>query len=73
MMIRLKGKFSNLSLVQVYAPDSSRLDEESEDFYSRLQSLVNTIPKKDFVIVLGNFNAILGNDNSGNEDIMGKF
>jgi hypothetical protein len=57
----------------VYAPDLSRLDEESEDSYSQPQSLVNTIPKKDFVIVLGNFNAILGNDNSGNEDIMGKF
>ena len=73
MMIRLKSKFKNLSVVQVYAPDSSRSDEESEDFYSQLQSLVDTIPKKDIVLVLGDFNAIVGSDNSGNEDVMGKF
>ncbi|KAK2711245.1 hypothetical protein QYM36_012429 [Artemia franciscana] len=66
MMIQLKSKFSNLSLMQVCAPDLSRLDKGSEDVCSQLESLVNTISKKDFTVVLVDFNAILGNDNSGN-------
>ncbi|KAK2715715.1 hypothetical protein QYM36_010330 [Artemia franciscana] len=70
--IRLKSKFSNLYLVQVHTLESSRLEEESEGLYSQPQSLVDIIPKKNFVIVLGDFNAILGNDKSGNECIMGK-
>ncbi|KAK2715607.1 hypothetical protein QYM36_010250 [Artemia franciscana] len=44
--IRLKGTTVNLSKVQVYAPDSSRSDEDSVEFYSQLQSLIDSIPKK---------------------------
>ncbi|KAK2724861.1 hypothetical protein QYM36_001361 [Artemia franciscana] len=47
-------------------------DKESKDFYSQLQRLVDTIPKKDFIVVVGDFNTILGNDKSGYKDILGK-
>lgn len=73
IMIRLKGSPANLTIIQVYAPDSSRDDEESENFYLQLQCLVDSVPKKDIVFVIGDFNAIVGDDPSGNEDVMGKF
>ncbi|KAK2726258.1 hypothetical protein QYM36_000646 [Artemia franciscana] len=53
--IRLKGSTANLSIIQVYAPDSSRSDEE---FYSQFHSLTDSIPKKkDIILVIGDFNA----------------
>ena len=73
IMIRLKGSPTNLTIIQVYAPDSSRDDEESENFYLQLQSLVDSVPKKDIIFVIGDFNAIVGNNHTGHEDVMGKF
>ncbi|KAK2723000.1 hypothetical protein QYM36_003260 [Artemia franciscana] len=72
-MIRLKGSLTNLTIIYVYAPDSSKDDEESENFYLQLQSPVDYVPKKDIVLVIGDFNAIAGNNYRGHEDIMGKF
>ena len=31
-MFRLKGSSTNFTIIQVYAPDSSKDDEESENF-----------------------------------------
>ena len=71
--IRLKGSIANMTIIQVYAPDSSRSDQEAEEFYSQLQHTVDTAPKKDVLFVIGDFNAIVGHSNDGLEDVMGKF
>ncbi|KAK2727677.1 hypothetical protein QYM36_008233 [Artemia franciscana] len=44
--IGLKDLTANLSVIQVYAPDSSRSDEDSEKFNIKLQSLTDPFPKK---------------------------
>ncbi|XP_065565773.1 uncharacterized protein LOC136030632 [Artemia franciscana] len=44
--IRLEGPTANLSIIQAYVPDSSRSDEESEEFYSQVHSLIDSIQKK---------------------------
>ncbi|KAK2717448.1 hypothetical protein QYM36_006280 [Artemia franciscana] len=69
--IRLKGSVSNLTIIQVYAPDSARSDEECEQFYFQLQSVTDQTPKKDMLIVMGDFNAITGNDQTDRRDVMG--
>lgn len=72
-MIWLKSKLSILSLLQVYVSDSSKSDKECKYICCQLQNHVDTIPKENFVVVLGDFNAILENDTSQNKNIMGKF
>ncbi|KAK2715719.1 hypothetical protein QYM36_010332 [Artemia franciscana] len=71
--IRLKGSIANMTIIQAYAPDSSRSDQEAEELYSQLQHTVDTAPKKDVLFVIGDFNAIVGHSNDGLEDVMGKF
>ena len=71
--IRLKGFIANMTIIQVYAPDSSWSDQEAEEFYSQLQHTVDTAPKKDALFMIGDFNAIVGQSNDGLEDVMGTF
>ncbi|KAK2712262.1 hypothetical protein QYM36_011074, partial [Artemia franciscana] len=65
--IRLKGSIDNMTIIQVYVPDSSRSDQEAEEFYSQLQHTVYTAPKKNVSFV------IVRHSNDGLEDVMGKF
>ncbi|XP_065570215.1 craniofacial development protein 2-like [Artemia franciscana] len=69
--IRLKGSVSNLIIIQVYATDTARSDKECEQFYFQLQSVTDQTPKKDMLIVMGDFNAITDNDQIDRRDVMG--
>ena len=60
--IRLKASPLNISIIQAYAPTSDYSDEAIEDFYSQLQDVLARVPKKDFVIVQGDWNAKIGSD-----------
>ena len=52
----------NLSVVQVYAPTNSYDDETVEEFYELIENTLITIPKKDFIIIQGDWNAKVGGD-----------
>ena len=48
-------------------------DEESEDqFYNRLQAVLDTLKYKDINILMGDLNAKVGSDNRGYEEVMGQ-
>ena len=44
--VRLQGKPFNITVIQVYAPNSSAEEAEVERFYEDLQDLLELIPKK---------------------------
>ena len=46
--------------MQVYAPTTSAEAADIEDFYSDLQEALNEIPKKDALIIMGDWNAKIG-------------
>jgi exonuclease III len=48
IIIRIKESPINITIIQVYTPDSSIPDVESKIFYLKLQSLVNAFLKKIF-------------------------
>ena len=71
--VTLRGQHKNCKIIQVYAPDSSHEDEEVENFYAQLEEELERTRSGDIVMVIGDFNSKIGNDNRGYEDVMGKF
>ena len=50
----------NITVIQVYALTSSAEETEAEQFYEDLQDLLELIPKKDVLFIIGNWNAKVG-------------
>ena len=62
IMLRLAAKPFNITIIQVYAPTSTYSDEAVEEFYEKLDETIAKKPKKDLLIVLGDWNAMIGTD-----------
>ena len=63
LRIRLKFHFGHMSVVAVYAPTNEAGNEkETKKFYLALQDCVRKTPKHDMLLVMGDFNARVGND-----------
>nr|VZI14666.1 unnamed protein product [Spirometra erinaceieuropaei] len=54
--VRLKGHFTNISIVSLYAPTSAAEHRNKEAFYSQLQALVEQLPYRDLLIVAEDWN-----------------
>ncbi|CAH8570145.1 unnamed protein product [Schistosoma guineensis] len=61
-----------INIIQCYAPTNDSNDEIKDQFYERLQSIIEKCPRKDLTILMGDLNAKVGIDNTGYEDIMGR-
>ena len=70
---RFKAQPINLTVIQVYAPTADCDDSEINHFYSMLNDTMKQVPKKDILMIMGDWNAKVGSDNSGYEDIMGRY
>ena len=56
-----QGKPFNITVIQVYAPNSNAEEAEIERFYEDLQDLLElTIPQKDVLFIIGDWNAKVG-------------
>ena len=55
--VRLQGKSFNITVIQVYAPTSNAEEAEVEWFYEDLQDIIELIPKKDVLFIIGDWNA----------------
>ena len=58
--VRFQGKPFNITVIQVYAPTSNAEEAEVEQFYEDLQDLLELIPKKDLLVIIGDWNAKVG-------------
>jgi len=65
--LRLKGKYNNITLINVYAPTEGHTEEIKEQFYNNLQHLLHKTPKNDIIINVGDLNAQLGKERLYNE------
>ena len=61
-MICLRAVPLNITIVQVYAPTSDYDENEIEQFYGQLKNVIDQTPKKDILVVQGDWNAKVGKD-----------
>ena len=60
--IRLGASPFNITIIQAYAPTSDYDDDTVENFYDHLQEILDQSPKKDILVVLGDWNSKVGED-----------
>ena len=64
--VRFQGKPFNITVIQVYAPTSNTEEAEVEWFCEEIQDLLELIPKKDVLFIIG-----YGNIKVGSHEISG--
>ena len=52
-----QGKPFNITVIQTYAPTSNAEEAQVERFCENLQDLLELIPKKDVLFIIGDWNA----------------
>ena len=55
-----QGKPFNITVIQIYAPTTNVEEAEVEAFYDDLQDLLELTPKKDELVIVGDWNAKVG-------------
>ena len=64
-----------MSIISTYAPTCDATETTKDDFYSEseLQQLSSSVAASDYLIVAGDFNAIVGRSDQTTRQILGKF
>ena len=60
--IRLRAVSFYITIVQAYTPTSVYDDNKIEEFYDQLQNVIDQTPKKDILVVQGDWNANVGRE-----------
>ena len=61
-----------MTVVVYYAPQEDKSEDEKDEFYERLNNTVQETPRHDVLIVLGDLNAKVGQDNDTREQTYGR-
>ena len=69
--LHFRGKPFNITVIHVYAPTSNTEEAEVEWFYEDLQDLLELIPKKDVLFIIGDWYAKVGSQET--PGVTGKF
>ena len=65
MLVKFAARPFDLVVVQVYAPTSECSEEILEAFYSDLDKALKEVKSRDYLIILGDFNAKIGEGRDG--------
>jgi hypothetical protein len=60
------------TLIDCYAPTKDSTGDQKDKFYNTLTDLLNTTPKHDINVLIGDLNFKMGNNNTGVKQYMGK-
>ena len=64
---RYLSSLFNITIIQAYAPTTDYDDDDIEDFYDQLQNFTDQAPKKDILVVQGDWNAKIREDANKNK------
>ncbi|KAK3517653.1 hypothetical protein QTP70_014779 [Hemibagrus guttatus] len=73
MSLKLEIEGVMLNVVNGYAPQVGCELEEKERFWSELDEVMESIPTGERVVIGADFNGHVGEGNTGDEEVMGKF
>ncbi|KAK3539481.1 hypothetical protein QTP70_008869 [Hemibagrus guttatus] len=73
MSLKLEIEGVMLNVVSGYAPQVGCELEEKERFWSELDEVMESIPTGERVVIGADFNGHVGEGNTGDEEVMGKF
>ncbi|CAF4657943.1 unnamed protein product [Rotaria sp. Silwood2] len=62
-----------ITAIHVYAPTSASPEEEIEAFYNCIENTLAKVPKKDLILMSGDWNTKVGKDNTGWNSVMGRY
>ena len=69
--VHFQGKPFNTTVIQAYAPTSVAKEAGVEWFYEDLHNLLELIPQKDILFIIGDWNAKVGSQET--PGVTGKF
>ena len=58
--IRSDGHPVRTTIIQIYATTWAASEYDIEDFYGRLQDIIDTVPREGVLIIMGDWNAKIG-------------
>lgn len=70
-LLRLRGQYRKMSIINTYAPTETTDDEQKEKFYDDLENTISKLPKYDIKLIIGDQNAKIGKEKEY-EAIIGK-
>jgi hypothetical protein len=73
IMARFQAFIGELIVIQVYAPTADSSDKDINEFYDVLQMTMATLPSKACVVLMGDFNAKVGDSECAANSVIGKF
>lgn len=73
LTFRLNTTAGPVTLISVYASTLSTTPDAKDKFYDRLAATISSIPSKEEVVLLGNFNARVGSDHDSWPSCLGQF
>ena len=69
---RFNSIYAKTTIIQCYAPTNDADDEAKDSYYEALQSQINKTPQHDVLLVIGDQNVKIGNDDNQHPRSMGK-
>ncbi|XP_057671201.1 craniofacial development protein 2-like [Diorhabda carinulata] len=62
LIVKLRTETQLLNIISIYAPEDNKPKQERESFYEQLQNITESLPQNESIIILGDFNARIGNE-----------
>lgn len=53
----IRGKFINISLINIHAPTEDKNDDIKDEFFEKLENVYDSLPRYDMKIILDDCNA----------------
>ena len=68
---KTKNRKIKMNVIQCYSPTNDSDEEDKEQFHNQLQNILEGYVEKDVTLLIWDFNAKIGADNTGYEEVMG--